>query len=374
MSVFESHDVAKRRCLRVLHIEDSQDDHELLGLRLRRDGLEVMLHRVESEQEFRQALDMPWDVVLSDYTLPGFSGLLALEILKDSGLLIPFVIVSGLIGEDTAVSAMRAGASDYLLKDKLARLAPAIERAIQNAEAQRARQLSEQALAESRQRLSELAQHLQTSVDNERAAIAREIHDDVGGALTALKFDLAWIARHSTDTQVLSRARQALELVDHALGASQRIMLNLRPAVLDQGLVPALQWMTQDFSERTGITAHLRTGERVAGFSADVAMVVYRVVQEALTNVRKHSGAAQVSIDLALTQEVLSVEVSDDGHGWLPQDLKKAGSFGLRGLRERAQTVGGWIDLSSSPRGATLIVSIPLQLATSGQELSGVCA
>ena len=114
---------------------------------------------------------------------------------------LPFILISGEIGEDVAVAAMRNGASDYLLKANLARLAPAVEHAIDAHEARLAREMADQQLTQSRQRLSELAQHLQTSVDNERAAIAREIHDDVGGSLTALKFDIAWIARHTKDVR-----------------------------------------------------------------------------------------------------------------------------------------------------------------------------
>ena len=129
------------------------------------------------------------------------------------------------------------------MKANLARLAPAVEHAIDAHEARLAREQADQQLAQSRQRLSELAQHLQTSVDNERAAIAREIHDDVGGSLTALKFDIAWIARHSKDAQVLQRAQAALEVVTHAIESSKRIMHNLHPAILEQGLVAALQWM-----------------------------------------------------------------------------------------------------------------------------------
>ena len=120
----------------------------------------------------------------------------------------PFILVSGEIGEDTAVEAMRNGASDYLLKNNLARLAPAMEHAIEAAEARRARVAADEELQASRQRLAELAQHLQTSVEQERSAIAREIHDDVGGSLTALNFDLAWIARHAASEPVRARAQR----------------------------------------------------------------------------------------------------------------------------------------------------------------------
>ncbi|MFY8119698.1 MAG: response regulator, partial [Roseateles sp.] len=244
--------------MRVLHVEDSELDHQLILAQLRRAGLSLDVLRVDTLAEVTRCLSEPWDAIISDYNLPGFSGLVVLDMLKESRRVIPFVLVSGEIGEDTAVAAMRTGASDYLLKNNLARLAPALMHAIEASETQRARQESERELLKSKQRLHELAGHLQTSVEMERAAIAREIHDDVGGSLTALKFDLAWMARHAQDAAVLQRVQSALETVSNAIEASQRIMHNLRPAILEQGLVAAVQWMSMRFERRTGIITSMR--------------------------------------------------------------------------------------------------------------------
>jgi signal transduction histidine kinase len=349
------------RSLRVLHIEDSELDHELAMAHLRRGGARIEAHRVDSESAFRSALTERWDIILSDYNVPGFSGLHALDILRNSGVQVPFILVSGEIGEDVAVSAMRNGASDYLLKNNLARLAPATEHAIDAYDTLRARQAADRELAVSRQRLSELAQHLQTSVEMERAAIAREIHDDVGGSLSALKFDLAWMARHASTPELKQRLDGAIETVTHALEASQRIMHNLRPAILEQGLVAALQWLANRFERRTGVVCTFRTSHDNPQLPPGVPLVAYRAAQEALTNVSKHAQATRVSIDLSLAQGVFSLEVSDNGRGLSEADLAKARSFGIRGLHERASTVGGWVDLSSSAVGTTLILSIPLQ-------------
>jgi len=155
----------------------------------------------------------------------------------------------------------------------------------------------------------------------------------------------------------------ALETVTGAIEASQRIMQNLRPAILEQGLVAALQWMTSRFEKRTGIPCEFRTSglshERRA-LPAGVPLVAYRTAQEALTNVSKHAAATRVGVDLSITGGVLSLEVSDNGRGLGPDDLAKAKSFGLRGLHERASTVGGWVDLSSGAAGTSLILSVPL--------------
>lgn len=350
----------RQRSLRVLHLEDSEVDHELALARLRLGDRAVQTLRVETEEGFRAALEEDWDAILSDYNLPGFSGLAALEILKASGRLLPFIIVSGEIGEETAVQAMRNGANDYLLKSNLVRLAPALDQAIEANEMRRARLAADRELAASRRQLSELAQHLQTSVERERAAIAREIHDDVGGALTALNFDLAWIARHAQAPAMQQKVQSAIEMVAHAIEASQRVMHNLRPAILEQGLVAALQWMAQRFERRTGIECGFRTTDENLELPSGVSLVAYRAVQEALTNVSKHAQASKVAIDLSLAGGVLSIEVSDNGRGLTADDLAKTKSFGIRGLRERADTVNGWVDFSSDAGGTTLILSVPI--------------
>jgi signal transduction histidine kinase len=354
--------MARLRSIRLLHLEDSEVDHQLAVAWLERDGRRLQTLRVEDEAGFRAALEEDWDAVLSDYNLPGFSALAALAIVKSSERLLPFVILSGEIGEDVAVQAMREGASDYLLKSNMTRLGPALDRAIEANETRRARMAADRELAASRRQLSELAQHLQTSIEAERSAIAREIHDDVGGALTALKFDLAWLARHATEASMLQHVQSALEQATHATEASQRIMHNLRPAILEQGLVPALQWMAQRFEKRTGIACGFRTSHDHLELPAGVPLVAYRAVQEALTNVSKHAQARRVSIDVSFVRGVLSVEVSDTGRGLSPDDLAKARGFGLRGLRERAETVGGWVDVSSGTEGGTtVILSVPVR-------------
>jgi signal transduction histidine kinase len=346
--------------LRVLHLEDNDEDHALVAIHLRRGGINAEIHRVENEADLIEALSREWDLILSDYNLPGYSGLAALDKVRSMGKLVPFILVSGEIGEDIAVQAMRNGANDYLLKSNLARLAPAALLAIEANRTRIAKQRADLALSRSRQQLRELAQHLQTSIEQERAAIAREIHDDVGGALTAVKFDLAWIARHASSPDIAERVQQALESVGHAHEASQRIMHNLRPAILEQGLVAALQWMTDRFGKRTGLNVTFRTSHEMLELAPGVPLVAYRFAQEALTNVSKHAQAGKVSVDVTQAGGVLSIEVTDNGKGLSTEDLAKARSFGIRGLHERAETVGGWVDISSNPDGTTLILSVPL--------------
>jgi signal transduction histidine kinase len=356
------------RALRVLHLEDSEPDHALALAHLRRGGREVECRRVDTREGFEAALDRRggaanrWDLILSDYNLPGFSGLDALRLLRERRLDLPFILVSGEIGEDTAVAAMRNGASDYLLKSNLARLAPAVEHAIEAAEAKRAHAAADRALQASREQLAALARHLQTSIEAERAHIAREIHDEVGGTLTALRFELDAIRRRvAAAPAVLQRADAAIELLTHAIDASKRIMHNLRPAILEQGLLAALQWMAGNFERRTGIECVFRGPAELQELPPGVPLVAYRMAQEALTNVSKHAQANRVQIELVVGAGVLSLEVGDDGRGLTDADRAKARSFGLRGLAERAQAVGGWVDVISGPAGTQLILSVPLE-------------
>ncbi|MFN4264822.1 MAG: response regulator [Aquabacterium sp.] len=346
--------------LRVLHIEDSEEDHALVSVHLRRGGIDADIYRIDTEAALIEALDEEWDLILSDYNIPGFGGLQALEKVRASGKLVPFILVSGEIGEDIAVQAMRNGANDYLLKSNLARLAPAALLAMEANRTRIEKRKADLALTQSRQQLRELAQHLQASIERERAAIAREVHDDVGGSLTAVKLDLAWIARHAPTPQIAERVQQALETVNHAHEASQRIMHNLRPAILEQGLAPAIHWMTDRFGKRTGIETRFRTSQESYDLPSGVPLVAYRFAQEALTNVSKHAQATKVSVDITQAGGVLSIEVTDNGKGLSAEDLAKARSFGIRGLHERAETVGGWVDISSNPEGTTLILSVPL--------------
>ncbi|HSU56714.1 MAG TPA: response regulator [Candidatus Dormibacteraeota bacterium] len=146
--------------LRILLVEDSESDAELLLRELRRAGYLVSARRVASAERMTEALNEPWDLVISDYVMPGFSGLEALQLFHQRRLQIPFIVVSGHIGEEIAVAAMQAGADDYLMKDRLARLAPAIERALKQAEVRRAHAQANEALKESEERFRQLAENI----------------------------------------------------------------------------------------------------------------------------------------------------------------------------------------------------------------------
>lgn len=348
--------------LKILHIEDSAADQALARLSLQRGRLQAELTVVDTLQGVTDALgSQKFDLILADYHLPGFTALDAWELVRALPEHPPFVLLSGAIGESAAVDVMRVGISDYLLKDQITSLPHVVTRALEVWEAKRARRRAVQELEASEKRLAELTEHLQTSIEQERAGISREIHDDIGGSLTSVKFDLAWIQRNAPEGPLRSHAASALEMLEHALGASQRIMHNLRPPVLDQGLVAAVQWLARNFEQRTGVATTVRTSRESMDLPAALQVVAYRTAQEALTNVSKYAQASRVDIDLSDREGFLTLEVTDNGVGLAEGARDKAQSFGLRGLSERARTVQGWLDVSSQPgRGTSIIVSIPL--------------
>ena len=351
---------------RVLHLEDSEVDHELVKFLLRKSEVPFHLHRVETLDAFLAYLrEQAVDVILADYRLPGFTAIDAWNALRaqtGDSMPPPFVLLSGAIGESAAVDALQRGISDYLLKDDVTKLAHVIKRAIEVHESRLAKARADAELAQSERRLAELTEYLQSSIEQERASIAREVHDDIGGSLAAIKFDLAWVARHSEDAALLEHVRAATEMLQHAIGASQRIMHNLRPAILDQGLVAAVQWLASDFERRTGVPTRVQVSRETLAVSKAIQLVAYRTTQEALTNISKYANASSVRIEMSDAEGVLTLEIADKGRGLDRQELDKPRAFGIRGLHERARTVGGWLDVSSRRgEGTSIILSVPLK-------------
>ncbi|WP_394791783.1 response regulator [Rhodoferax sp.] len=348
--------------IQLLHLEDSAVDHQIVVMALRRQGLSCTISRVETLPAFEQITrSKQFDLILADYRLPGFTAIDAWNALQLQDRQPPFVLLSGAIGEAAAVDAIRLGFSDYLLKDDINKLAHVIARAIEVREIRQAKERADAELAISERRLAELTEHLQSSIEQERAAIAREVHDDIGGSLAAVKMDLAWLARHHKDAPTAMHIGSAMDMLQHALGASQRIMMDLRPPILDQGLAAAVQWLAQSFQKRTGIATTFHATHENFVANKDIQLVAYRTAQEALTNISKHAECSAVSIELTDGEGVLTLEVTDNGRGLNKVLLDKPKAFGLRGLHERAKTVHGWLDISNRGGvGTSIILSVPL--------------
>ncbi|HXF67690.1 MAG TPA: ATP-binding protein [Burkholderiales bacterium] len=353
--------------LRVLIVEDSEDDTALILRELRRGGYAPEHRRVDSAESLEQALAAgEWDVVISDFALPGFSGASALELVKWRGLDIPFIIVSGVIGEETAVAAMKAGAHDYVMKSSLGRLVPAVRREIQEAEVRRAKRRSEQALREAHGRLRALSSRMMRIQENERRTIARELHDEIGQALTAVKISLQSLLLEAGSAGSARRIEEGLRIVDRALEQVRSLSLDLRPSQLDDlGLTAALRWYLDRQSRLAGFEVRFGADPLPGRLHPEIETTCFRIAQEALTNVLRHAGARRVSVELRRRDAELELAVEDDGRGFDVAAARwraaRGASLGLASMEERAALAGGRLELASAPgEGTKVRVRLPL--------------
>lgn len=211
----------------------------------------------------------------------------------------------------------------------------------------------QQQVSASRERLAELAAHSEMVREQERTRIAREIHDDLGGNLTAIKMALAMLA-NKLPPELKERADYVDALVDRSIDAIHRISLDLRPPTLELGLSAALEWQCREFEKQNGIPCRYSSNAE-PGFDEGRAVALFRIIQEALTNIAKHARATRVEVELRMDRHQLLLSVRDDGVGVAPADRQKAGSFGLRGMKERAHALGGRLSLSDAPGGGTIV-------------------
>ncbi|WP_288380694.1 histidine kinase [uncultured Massilia sp.] len=221
----------------------------------------------------------------------------------------------------------------------------------------------------SRARLAELTEHIEQVKEQERTRIAREIHDDLGGNLTAIKMALSMMAARLPEDrpQLLEKANYLDDLVDRTIEAVHRISLDLRPTMLDLGIVAALEWQAREFEKQVGIACVFRgPGEDIV-LDDDHTAALFRIFQEALTNIAKHAGATRVTVSLRREGEHLLLAICDNGRGIQAADRLKPQSFGLRGMSERAKALGGTLALSAAPGGGTM-VTIKIRLASAGAE------
>jgi signal transduction histidine kinase len=228
--------------------------------------------------------------------------------------------------------------------------------------------IEQQESLRSRARLAELTDHIEQVKEQERARIAREIHDDLGGNLTAIKMALSMLAARLPQEQpsLLEKASYLDGLVDRTIEAVHRISLDLRPSTLDLGIVAALEWQAREFEKGSGVACIFRSAERAPvlerELDPDHAAALFRIFQEALTNVAKHAGATRVTVTLRRQRQHLTLAICDNGRGIAPADRLKPHSFGLRGMSERARALGGTLTLSAAPGGGTM-VTIKIRLA-----------
>ncbi len=218
-------------------------------------------------------------------------------------------------------------------------------------------------LERSREQLRSLSAHLQSVREKESTRIAREIHDELGQSLTALKMDVSWLTKQlpAGCTALLEKTRRMAQLVDATIDSVHRISTELRPIILDDlGLKAAMEWQASEFHHRTGIRCDMAVDD-VDTISRELATNLFRIFQGTLTNVARHAGATTVKVRLKQTRSELCLKVADNGKGITVQQIEDPQSFGIMGIRERATLWNGSVLITGKARrGTTVTVRIPL--------------
>jgi signal transduction histidine kinase len=223
----------------------------------------------------------------------------------------------------------------------------------------------EEELQRSREQLRELAIHQESVREDERAGIARELHDELGQLLTALKMDISWLSRHLDSIppdQTRDKLSGMITLTDTSVSAVQRMSSQLRPGILDDlGLVAALEWLARDFQQRSGIQC-IAEVDNTLDISGHRATVLFRICQESLTNVSRHAQASQVTVSLGRRDFDVVLRVTDNGRGISSEEMEDPRSYGVMGMRERARAFGGRVTISGAPgEGTTVEATLPLE-------------
>jgi signal transduction histidine kinase len=354
-----------KKQIHILMLEDDAADAALEQHTLRHGGIHFSMVRVQTEADYIAELDRnPPDVILSDYSMPAFDGYSALNIAKKKCPEIPFIFVTGTMGEEVAIETLKNGATDYVLKTRLTRLVPAVHRALREAQERNDRKRAEVQLRASHKQLRALSVYLQHVREEERTRIAREVHDELGQALTSCKLDASWLAHHLPRNQKhLSEKAEKLSInIDSTIQTVRRISTELRPGILDYlGLAAALEWQAQEFQTRTGIRCHVSAHLHGPSLDPELTTTFFRIFQETLTNVIRHANATDVDVELKEDSARIIMEVKDNGRGISRQEISDPKSMGLLGMRERAALLGGdfRIQRLRGGKGTRACVAIP---------------
>ena len=332
---------------------------------------------MQSRDDFVAALERGGvDLILSDFSLPAFDGLSALEIARARCPDIPFILVSGTLGEERAIDSLKSGATDYVLKQRLARLVPAVHRAMLEVKERFERKLAEKKREEYSRKLQVLSRRLVETQETERRHLARELHDEIGQALTVAQLNLQALLQSPGTKTLVPRLRESLEVVERVLEQVHDIALNLRPSILDDlGLEPALRWLTERQAALIGLQARFHADPLEQRLEPVIETECFRVAQGALTNVVRHAQAKTVSVELRKEAGQLHLRVRDDGTGFdvaaVREQAVRGASLGLLSMEERAVLAGGQLEFNSVPgQGTEVHAWFPLKWQTppSGSE------
>jgi len=230
------------------------------------------------------------------------------------------------------------------------------------------RKMGEEELRNSLKQLHQLTQHIEEVRENERVAISRELHDDLGQALTAVKIDLGIIRQNVFDSETVLKINKVSALVGDTIRTVQRLTSQLRPAIIDDlGLEAAIEWYTKEFSLRNRIEILLDIDPKLI-VTNEASLIIFRIMQESLTNISRHSKATVVNIELSKNKESINFMISDNGLGITENEINSKKSFGIMSMNERAVSLGGTFNISSPNNNGTIInLSLPLDKKNSNE-------
>ena len=358
--------------LQILHLEDNPHDAALVHSMLKTGGIKCSITCVQNREEFLAALARgDIDLILSDFSLPAFDGLSALGIAQACCPDVPFILVSGTLGEERAIESLKGGATDYVLKERLARLVPAVQRALQEVKERVKRKLAEKKREEYSRKLQVLSRRLVEAQETERRHLARELHDEIGQALTVAQINLQALVQSPAAKTLAPRLKESLGVIDRVLEQVHDISLNLRPSILDDlGLEPALRWFTKRQAALIGLKVRFHADALEQRLDPMIEIECFRVAQGALTNAVRHAQAKTLSVELRKEAGQLHLRVRDNGIGfdvraaW--EEAVRGATLGLLSMEERAALAGGGLELKSNPgKGTEVHVWFPLKWQTS---------
>lgn len=263
----------------------------------------------------------------------------------------------GILGAYTATQRTFADDDVHFLEAVANVLSAAIERA-----------RTEMDLSRSREELRSLAARLQQITENERALLARDIHDELSGTLTALKMDISLLPDRAAKDQnlFLEKLRSMSALIDRSLAHVRFVVSELRPVVLDKfGLIAAIEWQVAEFQDRSGIACEVHLPIEQVSLAPELATAFFRILQESLTNVARHADATKVVVDLKSEADNLILMICDNGKGIDDTAIHANGSIGLLSMRERALSFGGTTEITALPEGGTCVT---VRIPTNGRQ------
>jgi signal transduction histidine kinase len=361
----------------VLLVDD--DVASLMGMRELLQTLGARLVTARSgEEALRKVLEEDFAAILLDVHMPGIDGFTTAKLIRQRkrSRYTPVIFLTAAAPEDlvTMFRGYQAGAVDYIVKPVI----PEVLRSklsvfvglhdmnrMLNAELAE-RSLTEQRLRKSEEDLRALAAHLQSVREEERTLIARDIHDELGQALTGLKLDLNGLVKavHSEDLQSLQeRGRLLAVAIDRIINSVRRIASGLRPEVLDEiGVSAAIEWQAREFQRRTGIRCLVSISDGFTDPDKERSTALFRIFQELLTNVARHANATRVKVTLTDTPDIQLV-VEDNGRGIREEEYQHSRALGFIGMRERVQPFGGSFEAKGAEgKGTRVSVTIPLNV------------